>query len=1245
MEKRNRKAGHSYSLRDRILAQIMVIIVTLTMIPFDSLVAHAATTTNVKSIGSIQTEYEVDYGTSKDDIGLPSELSVILETVTSPEDATNGGTNEYSEDTVEKSVSWEGDYDGDTAGTYALTAEFDDSSLYYDDMPTVYVTVKEPETTAEEPAAEEPAADEPANEEDEEAEEEAVTEEASKEEAAKEEASEGASKPEAEDAKEEAAPKKNTKAALRNNNGSYSDDFEDFIHDGDTHVVITDKDGNVKENHLAEPGDTLEVNYSFSELPTTGSLQMWIADDFTVVPINLHTMTLDLPEDIDWSRISPVNYQLSFRDPVSQQTYTMDATASINGNTVEFNWDADPSDDSEHGDIYKLMRLSEMGDMVINLSIYGTITEKTDKIDLPGGIVIPVDNTSKIRVGKYFTPAAVENIVKADDDLQEDTTFSVDLMVATVDPDGDYVRDADHHIVYHSETVTFTYKDILEGNGLYEIAGVKGGNDTTYTVKETAVPSVSGYDFLNVNGTSTTLPAEHSIAVDKGDVKEVSFTNNYEKRVGKIVVKKLIDGDLTADQLTPGQKAGIKFNVTKEGSSSSIKSFSFDQFTHNSDGTYTYTISDLEEGNYVVTETVAAANEVPGFTRTTTYAVETGHGSADSDKANPIVSNHHDTLVTVTNSYTQKYGDLKISKTLDKTEAPGLTDALTDGITFTVTAGGQNVDFVKTSSGAYHYVKKVVDGGTTKYVSTVDGTEYAESAVIHSVTYGDIKSSGEFTILGLPCGVEYTVTESNMKFGDHGFVRTTKVSVNGGNATSGESGKTTAVEDATHSIAFSNTYSMGVKLKVTKTIDPNGDLKSLTTAQKKAMKFTLYKKMGDTPNPDLDTKIGEKSLYDMGSSASYTWGNLEFGDYYVVESGQEIANYNCTTTATIKEYTLKPDGTVEEHNSASTGLTAEANVGEAGYNNPSVIAFTNKYMRERGTLQIAKTLDTTGIAADDLDSVKEAIVFSINRTAPSAATYDTFTYKDLEDAYNSDNKTIVIYHNADHSSTAYYGRVSFSNGTYKVVFDGDESIEGNHSLPTGTYVITEAGDYTGYSLTTHVATGKDAADQTDDFGKSATVSFADGETAKAAFSNAYKPSGLLKISKTWGPTLTQAEYDKMQKVMRFIVRDSDGNIVYKRDAQGQPTTDYLFTYDELTGPGVVVEAGKSYTVEEVAEYVDVNGYTRTTEIINTVNIDTESPEPTDKKTIVAKPGDGSQTISDASVVNMGHTTEFAFYNR
>ena len=102
---------------------------------------------------------------------------------------------------------------------------------------------------------------------------------------------------------------------------------------------------------------------------------------------------------------------------------------------------------------------------------------------------------------------------------------------------------------------------------------------------------------------------------------------------------------------------------------------------------------------------------------------------------------------------------------------------------------------------------------------------------------------------------------------------------------------------------------MGVKLTIKKSIDQSGDLKSLTTAQKKAMKFSLYKKLGDTPDPLTDTLIGTKSYNDLNSSTGYTWSGLDFGDYYVVESGQEIANYNCTTTATITEYTLKPDGT------------------------------------------------------------------------------------------------------------------------------------------------------------------------------------------------------------------------------------------------------------------------------------------------------------------------------------------------
>ena len=211
MEKRNRKAGSRYSLRDRILAQIMIVLITVTMLPYESLVVHAASTTTVKSIGGIETEYEVEYGTSKDDIGLPSSLSVTIETATSAEGATEETAPAVSEETVDKSVSWKGNYDGNTAGDYALTAEFDDSSLSYSKMPTVHVTVREKETTSEgasneagktedaedgdddgesdqpaqseeepaveEPAAEEPAAEEPAKQEKADEEEEEIAEE------------------------------------------------------------------------------------------------------------------------------------------------------------------------------------------------------------------------------------------------------------------------------------------------------------------------------------------------------------------------------------------------------------------------------------------------------------------------------------------------------------------------------------------------------------------------------------------------------------------------------------------------------------------------------------------------------------------------------------------------------------------------------------------------------------------------------------------------------------------------------------------------------------------------------------------------------------------------------------------------------------------------------------------------------------------------------------------------------------
>ncbi|MBQ8054678.1 MAG: Cna B-type domain-containing protein [Lachnospiraceae bacterium] len=140
---RNRKSSirRGASTRDRIIARIMVLILTVSMMPYQALAADTAKAKRVKSVEDIQTDYEVDNGTSQEEIGLPSSLSVVIETGEEPE---------RSEETVQEDILWEGEYDGDSAGIYELEARFDDEDLVYEDMPVVSVTVREPEGEPEE---------------------------------------------------------------------------------------------------------------------------------------------------------------------------------------------------------------------------------------------------------------------------------------------------------------------------------------------------------------------------------------------------------------------------------------------------------------------------------------------------------------------------------------------------------------------------------------------------------------------------------------------------------------------------------------------------------------------------------------------------------------------------------------------------------------------------------------------------------------------------------------------------------------------------------------------------------------------------------------------------------------------------------------------------------------------------------------------------------------------------------------
>ena len=241
-----------YSKKDRIIAQIMVLLLTVSMMPYQTLAAAAAETKRVKSVEEIQTEYEVENGTSKDEIGLPSSLSVVIETTQSADGKTKEEPSRTEEE-VREDILWDGDYDGDSAGTYELEARFKDKKLAYEDMPVVHVTVREPEPEPEEEAAEEAEAEEAAQdnakaaeaaEEADEVEEEADPEDT--EEAAEPEDTEEAAEPE--DTEEAAEPEDTEEAAE-------PEDTEESARTEDTEEPAQTED----TEEAAQPEDTEEA--------------------------------------------------------------------------------------------------------------------------------------------------------------------------------------------------------------------------------------------------------------------------------------------------------------------------------------------------------------------------------------------------------------------------------------------------------------------------------------------------------------------------------------------------------------------------------------------------------------------------------------------------------------------------------------------------------------------------------------------------------------------------------------------------------------------------------------------------------------------------------------------------------------------------------------------------------------------------------------------------------------------------
>jgi pilin isopeptide linkage protein len=341
----------------------------------------------------------------------------------------------------------------------------------------------------------------------------------------------------------------------------------------------------------------------------------------------------------------------------------------------------------------------------------------------------------------------------------------------------------------NSYSRTVKYSELTDGS--ITISDLPVG---TYTVTESNV---------NVDGYTLTVSGSTTAEVTKGETAEITLTNTYTQDTGNLKLTKTSAGHDTPDD--------AEFSIT--GSNNYSRTVKYSELTDGS-----ITISDLPVGTYTVTESNV---NVDGYTLTVS-------GSTTAE-----VTKGETAEITLTNTYAQDTGSLKLTKTSAGHDTPA------------------DAEFTITGPDSY--------GKTVKYSELTDGS---------------------ITISGLSVGA-YTVTESNANV--EGYTLTV-------------TGDTTIeiAKDNTAEIALTNTYT------------PNE-----VTPSTGSLKLTKISNGHDTPG-DAEFTItgpdnyGKTVKYSELTDGSITISGLSVGAYTVTESKADIAGYTLTvtggTTAEVTKY-------------------------------------------------------------------------------------------------------------------------------------------------------------------------------------------------------------------------------------------------------------------------------------------------------------------------------------------------------
>ena len=655
-----------------------------------------------------------------------------------------------------------------------------------------------------------------------------------------------------------------------------------------------------------------------------------------------------------------------------------------------------------------------------------------------------------------------------------------------------------------------------------------------YTVTENLTgTAIDGYD-LEVTGGGEVTVVGNSTA-------KTTITNTYTKQKGSLTITKALGAN------APESAASKSYTFTITGPDNYSKEVAVI-------GASSVTVDNLEPGNYTVTEVESSA-------AIDKYDLEVTGGGSVTVAANATAE------TTVTNTYTQQKGELKITKALGE----GAPDAANnteykftitgpDNYSKTVTIKGAGSETVENLEPGNYTVTEDKDGAKiANYDLTVTGDdgktievksgETAEAKITN--TYEDNTSSGKgkltitktitagapeeaddtvfaFTVTGIGFSQtvfitgegsatidnlepgRYTVTENK----DAAKIDNYDLEVTGdeGEAVEVVAGKTTTA-------AITNTYkdtsSSKGSLKITKSLGEGAP----EAANDTEFKFTIT-------GPDNYSKT-----VTIKGAGSETIVNLEPGNYTVTEDkdGAKLTNYDLTVTG--------DDGKTIE---VKAGETAEAKITNTYEDNTS---------STKGSLKITKTLGAN---------------------APQAA--GSKEYKFTITGPDNYSKPVTI------------------KGA------GSATIEG---LEPGKYTVTEDKDdaqINNYELT---VTGDD--------GKEIEVKA--GETAEAEITNTYDDNtmsdkGSLKISKTLGANAPSAASDKS---FTFTVTGPDnysktvtikgtgsvtvdelepGNYTVTENEESAAITNYKLTVTGDNGKAIEVKAGKTSNAAITNTYED-----------------------------------------------------------